>query len=441
MNKNLEPKDHAEAVALFRAQVLGPLLCVDLRKRELASRLRELSEQRYMPPGAKARRKYAASTLERWYYRYRAQGLDGLRPMTRKSGHAQALTEEQRRLVLAIRRTHPNASVPLILRTLTDEGRVATGQVTASAVRRLLAAHGLDRRTLARSGKRERRRWEAERPGKLWHADVCHGPSLQVDGRTVPLRIHGMLDDASRFVPVLSARNAEREADMLEVLLQAIREHGKPDGLYLDNGATYRGEILATACGRLGITLLHAQPYDARARGKMERFWRTLREGCLDFLGERSSLHDVQLRLIAFLDAHYHHSAHAGLMGKSPAKAWTIRVTKPVTEQELAEALTVRERRKVHGDGTLSVGGIDWEVEDGWLSGRVVTIGRTLADLHAPPWVEQDGQRLALRIVDPKANARRRRIVHRAKRGIDSVDFDPNRIRVQRVLGRKAGTR
>lgn len=64
MNTNLEPKDHAEAVALFRAQVLGPLLCVDLRRRELASRLRELSERRYMPPGAKVRRKCAASTLE-----------------------------------------------------------------------------------------------------------------------------------------------------------------------------------------------------------------------------------------------------------------------------------------------------------------------------------------------------------------------------------------
>ena len=80
-------------------------------------------------------------------------------------------------------------------------------------------------------------------------------------------------------------------------------------------------------------------------------------------------------------------------------------------------------------------------MEDGWLSGRVVTIGRTLADLHLPPWVEQDGQRLSLRVVDPKANARRRRIVHRKKRGIDSVDFDPNRIRLERVLGRKAGAR
>ena len=52
-----------------------------------------------------------------------------------------------------------------------------------------------------------------------------------------------------------------------------------------------------------------------------------------------------------------------------------------------------------------------------------------------------DKNGLTLFLVDPKANARRRRIVHRAKRGIDSVDFDPNRIRVERVLGRKAGAR
>jgi len=48
--------------------------------------------------------------------------------------------------------------------------------------------------------------------------------------------------------------------------------------------STRRGEALQTGCTRLGISLLHAQPYDPQARGKMERFWRTLREGCLDFL-------------------------------------------------------------------------------------------------------------------------------------------------------------
>jgi transposase InsO family protein len=98
---------------------------------------------------------------------------------------------------------------------------------------------------------------------------------------------------------------------MLGILVRALRRHGPPDVLYLDNGSTYSGEILRTACARLGIALVHAKPYDAPARGKMERFWRTLREGCLDHLGEVASLHDVEVRMLAFLDRHYHVSPHA----------------------------------------------------------------------------------------------------------------------------------
>lgn len=442
MNEDLEPKDHAEAVALFRAQVLGPLLCVDLGRRELAAALRDLSGRRYLPPGATKTRSYAVSTLQRWYYRHRAQGLAGLKPATRKLGHARALTSQQRDLIVAIRREHPSASVPLILRTLHDEGRLDRGTVHESAVRRLLAEHGLDRKTLARSGKQERRRWEADRPGRLWHADVCHGPSLVVDGRSSPLRIHAILDDASRYVVAIAARSTEREFEMLDLFVQAVREHGKPGGLYLDNGSTYRGHALSTACGRLGVGLTHAPPYDARARGKMERFWRTLREASLDFLGECSTLHDVQLRLLAFVGKHYHSHAHAGLMGRTPATVWLSRQTEMVREDELRDALTVRARRLVRGDGTLSVGGVDWEASDGWLAGRKVLVARTLFDPQAPPWIEHEDQRLPLRIVDPKANAhRRRRKSHQAKTGIDAVDFDPNRVRVERMLGRsgKAG--
>jgi hypothetical protein len=134
---------------------------------------------------------------------------------------------------------------------------------------------------------------------------------------------------------------------MLGLLVRALRKHGPPDALYLDNGATYRGETLATACARIGTAFLDGQfksghtrslqnrptgggprhavitllprPYDAPARGKMERFWRTLREGCLDFLApDVTSLHDVNVRLWAFLDTHYHQSAHAALMGQTP---------------------------------------------------------------------------------------------------------------------------
>ena len=190
MHDDLEPKDHAEAVALFRAQVLGPVLSADLGPRDLAKALRELASRRYRPPGSQVTRTFGASTLQRWYYRYRKDGLAGLRPESRATGHAQRLDPNLRDLIVDIRRAHPSVSVPLILGTLEAEGHLKPGTVTPSAVRRLLASHGLDRRTLARLGKRERRRWQTDRPGRLWHADVCHGPSLDVNGRKVPLRIH-----------------------------------------------------------------------------------------------------------------------------------------------------------------------------------------------------------------------------------------------------------
>ena len=50
----LEPKDHGEAVALFRSEIVGVLTRLDLPRGELAARLQLLSQQRFRPPGATA---------------------------------------------------------------------------------------------------------------------------------------------------------------------------------------------------------------------------------------------------------------------------------------------------------------------------------------------------------------------------------------------------
>ncbi|XXV01698.1 DDE-type integrase/transposase/recombinase [Sorangium sp. So ce1153] len=286
---------------------------------QLAAELRALSEQRFRPPGAHSTRTYSVPTLQRWLYAYRSAGLDGLRPQPRSDrGFAQELSEELRALLLDIRREHPDASVPLILKTLVDEGRLEAGKVSEPTVRRLYAAHGLRRRAARAEGEpKTRLRWQAERPGALWHGDVCHVTGCTVGGKAMPIRIHGLLDDASRYVVALEAHTTEKEVDMLGMTVDALRRHGKPDALYLDNGSTYRGDILKTACARLGITLLHAKPYDPEARGKMERFWRTLREGCLNYLGAVASLVDINTTLRAFLDRRYHPAPHAGLLGRA----------------------------------------------------------------------------------------------------------------------------
>ncbi len=442
----LTPKDHAEAIALFRSEIVGALTRRELDRGELSQALAELSQQRFRPPGAKATKAYSVATLERWYYAYKSGNLEALRPAPRSDrGRCRDLTEAQRKLLAAIREEHPSASVPVILRTLVAEGRLEAGAISASSVRRFYQEQGLDRISL-RSGSdgrgKVRLRWQAERPGALWHADVCYGSALLVDGKSQPVRIHGILDDASRYILALAAHHTEREIDMLGLMVRAVRKHGPPDALYLDNGSTYRGQTLSLACARMGTALIHAKPYDAPARGKMERFWRTLREGCLDFVGSLGSLHDLNVRLWAFIDEHYHRAPHGGLLGRSPSAVYdeTPRPVDSFDESMLRKALTIHARRRVRRDSTLPMDGTDWETDLHFLAGRLVTVSRCLIDPTESPWIEHEGRVHLLHPVNPKANAQKPRskscldAAHPARK---PVAFDPPKALLDKSVGRR----
>lgn len=440
----LVPRDRSEAIAVFRSELVSALVVRELEHGDLRAAFSELASHRYRPPGARGARGYSATTLERWYYAFKSGGLDALRPKPRADkGRGRQLTEAERELLVAIRQERPHVSVPTILATLFADGRLAKGSVSESTLRRLYAERGLDRVAL-RQGVRDkvRLRWQAERPGALWHTDVCHGQRLKVGDATVPVRIHALLDDASRYVLALEARAAEREVDLLAVLVRAIRRHGLPEVLYLDNGSTYRGEALSVACGRLGVSLVHARPYDAPARGKMERFWRTLREQCLDLVGSVTSLHDLNVRLLAWVDERYHTTPHGALMGKTPIDVYEAepRAVDALDETRLRDALTVRARRRVRRDNTLSLDGDDWETDLHFLAGHLVTVARSLALPDDPPWIEHEGRVHALRRVDPVANGKH----PRRAQNLDAphparVDFDAPGALLDRALGRRRG--
>lgn len=322
-----------------------------------------------------------------------------------------------------------------VLRALHADEAQTRVVFTGSATEAINLAH-----TLGQSGGgKVRLRWQAEHPGALWHGDVCHGAPLGVGETKKPVRIHALLDDASRYVVAIEAMTSERELDMLSLFVRALRRHGPPDALYLDNGSTYRGQTLHLACERLGTTLIHARPYDAPARGKMERFWRTLREGCLHFTGALSTLQELNARLYAWVDQHYHVSAHAALFGKSPAQVYEEgpREVDDIDERRLRDALTVHARRRVRRDNTLAMDGEDWETDLGYLAGRLVTVSRCLVEPEAPPWLEHEGKRYLLRPVDPVRNGRRPRpACNLDTPHVARVPFDPPSTLLDKAVGR-----
>lgn len=436
---NLGPKDHREEVAIFRASVVGGLVCRDLARGELKAGLEALTERRFRPPGSKTTRRFAFSTLERWYYAYKNDGLAGLYPKRRSDkGHARRLGDKTRELLCEIRRQNPTVSVPTILRTLTADGRLADKAVSPSTIRRMFRRRGLTRKTGLDAGGRQRLRWQAASPMALWQGDVCWGPNVTIDGDSRPLRVHALLDDATRRIVALEAWHTERERDMIGLFADAIRRLGKPDELYLDNGSTYSGELLETVCARLGIGLRHTAPYDPEAKGKIERFFRTLQEQCLNHLGGLDSLQAVNQRLLAWLDQHYHYTPHAGLCGRAPMEVFDEQADSPVrpTEAQLAEAFVKRSKRKVRTDSTLEYEGQTFEVDQQFLCSRTVEVCQPLLGARREPFVEMEGRRFELHPVRPVDNAQRRRTKPAAQPD-EPVDFRPAEALMRRAAGLK----
>lgn len=85
-----------------------------------------------------------------------------------------------------------------------------------------------------------------------------------------------------------------------------------------------------------------------------------------------------------FLERHYHIAPHAGLMGRAPLSVYapTERQPNHVPELQLREALAVRERRRVRRDTTVSVLGYVYELQQGFLAGRVVDVVTPTSTIH-----------------------------------------------------------
>jgi hypothetical protein len=130
-------------------------------------------------------------------------------------------------------------------------------------------------------------------------------------------------------------------------------------------------------------------------------------------------------------------------MGRAPGTVYT-QASKPVDaldEGKLREALTVRVRRRMRRDTTVSVDGRDWESDQGYLAGRLVTVGRCMLDPNEAPWIEHDGHRFVLHPVDPRANARKKRTPRRTQVEVTTrgtpPPFDPAGALLDRAAGRR----
>src|SRR6202008_3793104 len=145
-------------------------------------------------------------------------------------------------------------------------------------------------------------------------------------------------------------------------------------GLYTDQGKIFTGNQLKLVCANLGIRLLHARPYAAWSKGKIERFFRTLQEAFLPQLAfePASSLQELNNRLWNWIEGVYHHRTHAALEGKTPLQRFADVQLRSLPENWQA-LFYERIARRVRLDATVSIEGRLWEVPV-HLRGRAIEL-------------------------------------------------------------------
>ncbi len=301
-------------IALFRYGLIAELVHRREGERGLYALLHEKAARVYEIPGSR-RTRVAVETLRDWLSAYRRGGFDALYPKPRRDqGHARAIPQEVADLLCSIKEERPSLSVALVIEEAKRKNAFPESLYLAPAtVHRLLSRNALMDKKPREPNSKDRRRFAFEKANELWMSDVMHGPAVVVDNkRKRKTYLIAFLDDATRVVPYASFALSENTAAFLPVLKQAIRRRGIPQRLYVDNGAAYRSHHLALVCAKLGITLIHARPYQPQAKGKQERWFRTVRMQLLSFLNEddTKSIDALNRRFWGWVEAEYHRAPH-----------------------------------------------------------------------------------------------------------------------------------
>jgi len=418
--KSAESK--ADRVALFRWGLIGDLVHLEPGTPGLYRLLEEKAARDYAIPGS-TRTRVAAETMRHWLKAYRqGGGLEALKPKVRSdAGEARAIPQDVRDLLVSLKEDNPELSAQLVVKEALSRGKVPDSVLLKpTTVHRLLSRAGVMRRD-GGGAEGDRRRFAYEKAGELWMSDVMHGPAVTVAGKVRrKAYLIAFIDDATRVVPYAAFALSENTAAFLPVLKQAVMRRGLPKRLFVDNGSAFRSHQLALVCAKLGISLIHARAYQPQSKGKMERWFRTVRMQLLPVLGaaDTASLDALNRRLWAWVEGEYHQSPHRGLDGETPLDRWAarssdVRCVEPGVD--LDELFLAEAKRRVQKDRTVSLNGLVYEV-DASLVGATVTLRFDPDTQHRGIQVWHGGRKVHdAKVVDVYANCfvKRERSGHR----------------------------
>jgi putative transposase len=356
-------------VGLFRYALVRDAADPGLSKRERGRLVRALADRDHVRSDGRVVR-VARGTLDQWIRAYRRGGFDALVPQPR----VVPLRTPAGMLELAfqLKRERPErtaAQVRAIMLASAADGDHVPGERTLQTH---FARQGLNVRADGRARGKVYGRFEAQVRNELWTGDGLHGPKL-AGSQARRAVLLAFIDDHSRLVVGWRWGTGEDVFGLEAALRSGLMSRGVPEAILVDRGSAFVSSQLMRACAVLGVRLIHASPRAATTKGKIERFFRTVRDQFLVEIDDGVELPELNRLFSAWLEVVYHRRAHSET-GCAPLARFDAAGAPPLpTPALLREAFLWSEERAVTKTATVSLHSNSYEV-DAALVGRKVEL-------------------------------------------------------------------
>ena len=366
------PTPDSADLAMWRYGIISILLHRNEDDETLEEVLIRLSSQQYRKPDGRFVL-YSPETLRKWFYRYRHGGLPALNDAPRKDiGTHGSVPQSIEKRLFNLRNEHPRWTFSRILDQLVQEKLWNMRLPARSTLYRFAQTANLQRDPHL-TVHVPARPFEYQFFGQLWMADFLHGPNIRVGGKKRKTYLHAIIDDATRYVVHSGFFTSESTEVMMTALMASVRTHGKP-----------------------------------RGRGKVERFFRFVRDRFLD--GQTPPAHTLDGLNKAFREwvSSYHKRVHSSL-GISPLQKRLSHQSACISLPEAIEIeplFRIKRRCRVYLNNTIRLKKRSYEVMDALPGERL--------DIWFMPWnldtVWYGPDMKPAKPVNPTQNAQRRLI-------------------------------
>jgi putative transposase len=364
-------EEEKKQIAVFRYGVIHEFVTgITLDHGEQERLLREKCSRKWKIP-CSSRTRISRSTILNWVRRYKNGNmkLESLYPESRSDrGRSRAMDEDTCLAIIKLKKEIPGITVPFLLKTMEERGLISFGvHLNQSTVYRFLQQQGIE---VTGSAPQDRRKFEAELPNDLWQSDVMHGPKIEINGKLRKTYLIAIIDDHSRLIPQAQFYFSEALSSYLISLEEAFLKRGLPRKLYVDNGPAFRSNHLEHITASLNVALIHAKPYQPQGKGKIERWFKTVRTSFLPgFKG--NTIDDLNEAIDLWIEDIYHRRKH-GSTGQTPFERFTsnlecIRKAPDDLENHFRKVA----RRKVANDRSIAFQGRLYEAPVSLIGKRI----------------------------------------------------------------------